>query len=279
MKILLVPTDFSHEAGAGVEYAATLANTGDFKILLLHAFDLSLADVLYTRIVPATHSFKDAAHDGLASTKDLISRKTKAKIECLFEEGTLMDAIHKTVNEQQPDYIIMGTRGAKGLKKLFGGSKTSQIIRKAQCPVISIPEKATFKGLKKVCFASGFHRDDIEELRSVVELVRPYQGIIKVVHAAKPDEDRIEQVMYAFEKNIRKQISNSHFDFEVIQGMQLQETLERYLDSEQPDLFAISTRKRQSIERIAGPGISESLSLECRYPILIFHQATPPLIF
>jgi len=241
MKTLLVPTDFSHEAGAGVEYAAAFAGKGDFKIILLHAFHLNTVDILYTQMVPATHSFKDSAHDQLLLTRDLISDKVKLQPECVFEEGSLNDVISKTVNEKKIDYIIMGTRGAKGIKKLLRGSHTSGIIRNALCPVISVPQNIRFQGFKKVCFATNYHRDDIAELHSIVDLVKPYKALIKVIHAAEMDENRIEQIMYAFEKNARKQIHYPHFYFGVLKGNDLQETLHDYLNAEKPDLFSIST--------------------------------------
>lgn len=279
MKTILVPTDFSHEAGAGVEYAAALAGKGDYKLILLHGFHLNAADILYTQIVPATHSFRNAARDQLQLTADLISSKVKIQPECIFEEGALGDVISKVVKKRKIDFIIMGTHGAKGLKKLFLGSHTSNIIRNAQCPVISVPQKFSFKGLKKVAFATNYHRDDIEELRSLVDLVKPFHARIDIIHAAGVQEDPLSQIINSFENNVKKQIPYSQLYFQVIKGTPVLETLHTYLDTEKPDLFAISTRKRLLIGRLAGPGISETLSLECRFPLLIFHQATPPLVF
>lgn len=279
MKTLLVPTDFSHEAGVGVEYAIALATRGDYKLVLLHAFRLDLADLLYTQIVTATSSFRSAALRQLIVTRNLISTKLSSIPDYIFEESTLEDAIRKVVKERKIDFIVMGTHGAKGIKKLLIGSHTSGIIRSARCPVLSIPQHTQFKGFKKVVFATNCHHGDISELRSLVDLVKLYQAKINILHASRDSDDRFIPIMTAFEKNVRKQIHYPHFTFQVLGGNQPEEALNDYLELEQVDLFAISTRKRLLIERLAGPGISENFSLECRFPLLVFHQATPPLVF
>lgn len=279
MKTILVPTDFSPEAGAGLEYAAAIAGEGDYKLILLHAFQLNTADFLYTQIVPATHSFRDAARDQLQLTRDLVSSKVKIQPEYIFEEGALGDIINKIVKKRKIDFIVMGTQGAKGLKKLFLGSHTSGIIRNADCPVISVPQKIRFVRFKKVAFATNYHRDDIKELRFLADLVKPYHAHIDIIHAAGVQEDPLSKVIRSFENNVKKQIDYSRLSFRIIKGTPVLETLHTYLDTEKPDLFAVSTRKRLLIERITGPGISETLSLECSFPLLIFHQATPPLVF
>ncbi|WP_317897687.1 universal stress protein [Aurantibacillus circumpalustris] len=279
MKIILVPTDFSPEAEAGLEYAVALAGREDYRLILLHAFHLDTADILYSQIVSTVQSFKDVALEQLQLTRDLISSKVKIQPECIFEEGALGDVVNKIIKKRKIDFIIMGTHGAKGLKKLFFGSNTSGIIHNARCPVISVPQDLRFKNFSKIVFATNYHREDIEELRLVVDLVKPNNAYINVIHATRTPDNRLSPIMQAFEGNVRKHIHYPYFSFQMLKGNQTQETLSKYLETEKPDLFAISTRKRQFIERLAGPGISETFSLECHFPLLIFHQATPPLVF
>ena len=71
------------------------------------------------------------------------------KCETLFAHGNLITALKKILAVQQPDLIVMGTKGASGLKKLLIGSNTVKVISKTKVPVLVIPEVARFKNFFK----------------------------------------------------------------------------------------------------------------------------------
>ena len=48
-----------------------------------------------------------------------------------------------------PDLIVMGTKGASGLKRILIGSNTVNVISKTKVPVLVIPEVARFKNFLK----------------------------------------------------------------------------------------------------------------------------------
>lgn len=278
MKTLLVPTDFSREAQAGLEYAAALSLTINARIILLHAFQLGVTDLLYTQIVPATRSFKESARDQLQLAGNVINNMTNQVPHCIVEEGTLGDAIAKTRREHKIDYIVMGTHGAKGLRKIITGSHTSRIIHNASCPVLSIPQETKFHGLKKISFATRYTRSDITELRALAEFARPFNAEIEVFHLFDINEDRIEQIMQTFGNTTRKQITYNKLKFQALQGTSVHSSMQNYLETEKPDLLAVSTRKRQFLERLAEPGLSDRISFECQVPLLVFHQLPDPFI-
>lgn len=279
MKTVLVPLDFSHEAGSGLEYAAALSVGTDLKIILVHAFHMSLAEELYTRIVPASASFKEDVRNQLLLYRDTISSKTGHIPRCLVEEGSLCEVIRKVQNEHKIDYIVMGTRGTKGLRKLFAGTHTSHILHSASCPVISVPLGTRFAGLKNISFATSYHRSDIAELTILREFAGPFKTTIRIFHLSGANEDPTGQIMNAFEKNVRRQISYDHLEFQIVNKKSGFKTMQDYIEVEKPDLLAISTRKRQYLERLLAPGLSDTLSFECKVPLLIFHQRTDPVIY
>jgi nucleotide-binding universal stress UspA family protein len=57
----------------------------------------------------------------------------------LQRSGDLAEAIVDTVEEEGVDLIVMGTRGHDSLADMFRGSRTEQLIRRAPCPVLSVP--------------------------------------------------------------------------------------------------------------------------------------------
>src|SRR5450432_1125781 len=85
--------------------------------------------------------------------------------ESELAHGNLVDSLRKIIAVQPPDLIVMGTKGASGLKKLLMGSNTVNVIANIKLPVLVIPEVARFdhflnKGRNRIVLAT-----DLEELQ------------------------------------------------------------------------------------------------------------------
>ena len=65
--------------------------------------------------------------------------------EHITRTGDPVDVILKIEKEHDVDLIVLGTRGRKGVKRMFHGSVAESIIRSAHCPVLTLrkPESET----------------------------------------------------------------------------------------------------------------------------------------
>ena len=69
--------------------------------------------------------------------------------ESSIAHGDLITTLKKIIAVQQPDLIVMGTKGASGLKKILIGSNTVNVIANTKVPVLVIPEVARFENFLK----------------------------------------------------------------------------------------------------------------------------------
>jgi len=88
-------------------------------------------------------------------------------------QGSLVDALQEITDVQQPDVIVMGTKGASGLKRILIGSNTVNVIAKTKLPVLVIPEVARFenfmmKGKNRIVLATDL--DALEDEDSLLIL-------------------------------------------------------------------------------------------------------------
>ena len=65
-----------------------------------------------------------------------------AAIECVAVEGNVAPEIVRLARELPADLIVMGTHGRTGFDRLMLGSVTERILRKAPCPVLTVPRRA-----------------------------------------------------------------------------------------------------------------------------------------
>jgi nucleotide-binding universal stress UspA family protein len=56
----------------------------------------------------------------------------------VIEEGDAADVICKEAADRGTDVIVVGTHGRTGLKRLFLGSVSEHVVRRAPCPVLVV---------------------------------------------------------------------------------------------------------------------------------------------
>jgi nucleotide-binding universal stress UspA family protein len=60
----------------------------------------------------------------------------------VVEEGSPVPAILRVIDELGCDLVIMGTHGLGGFQQLLLGAVTEKVLRRALCPVMTIPPPA-----------------------------------------------------------------------------------------------------------------------------------------
>ena len=77
-------------------------------------------------------------------TLNAFSRAAAAGIDvdALVEVGTPATCIVETATRAHASLVVMGTHGASGFEHLVLGSVTEKVVRKAPCPVLTVPPRA-----------------------------------------------------------------------------------------------------------------------------------------
>src|SRR5690606_36873058 len=129
MKNILIPTDFSENSWNAIEYALQLYKKDRCNIYLLHVVSTMeyLGDDL--SLIPAINSLEDTMiKDAKAQLQTLekrigrLSFNTKHNFIPMAVYGLFLDTLRSEVNDKEIDMIVMGTKGASGLKKVVLGS-------------------------------------------------------------------------------------------------------------------------------------------------------------
>jgi len=137
---ILVPTDFSPDANAALEYAIDFAGLFGARIHLLHAYY-----IVPQAATPWSYSFpaglvEDVRQDAMRRVEALgekvKARGIEASSEVSGEPPSI--AIVAAAERQKADLIAMGTRGLTGIKHVLLGSVAERTLRFAPCPVLTV---------------------------------------------------------------------------------------------------------------------------------------------
>ncbi len=126
LKTVLCPTDFSEYGNYALPYALSLARHHRAKLLVLHVADISVehADRLRGRF-PDLQAYHESAGE--------------IPVEQIVD--TDIDPANSIVRiaEQVPaDLVVIGTHGARGMRRVQIGNTTEEVVRRITVPVLTV---------------------------------------------------------------------------------------------------------------------------------------------
>jgi len=139
---ILLPTDFSNASVDAAVYALKIARQHKAKLYLLHVMDISTEAAGF--YVPH-QSFENLDDEMLIAAEKMLYEFAQKNIkgyrnyELRVVSGEPYKVIIKTIKSLNIDLCVMGTFGKVAIERLFVGSTTERVMRKALCPVLIIP--------------------------------------------------------------------------------------------------------------------------------------------
>lgn len=138
---LLCATDFSPASRLGFDYALTLAQERESDLCLLHVNEWPSYPPTWYESADRTDALRkaviDAAHLELQQAVPESARNW-CRIEELVVIGRPHEEIVRVAHERQSDLIVMGVHGRGALTHAIFGSTTNQVVRHAECPVLTV---------------------------------------------------------------------------------------------------------------------------------------------
>jgi nucleotide-binding universal stress UspA family protein len=271
---ILVPTDFSNLSKVAIKYAIRFANKIDANITLLHV---------------VTHV--DTPRAGLRlrfqSLEKELLKVTKEDLDALVEEFTpqvktghqlkakigrgssFNEAVKKESKKLRSGLIIMGTRGASGLKKYIIGSNTASVIDVSHIPVLVIPELADFKNLRTVVYATDLKHIE-RELKILIPYVKEFDSVVHLIHVTTS----LKQVTQ-LEKKIESFVAKTGMTNVVIRVMvnkNIDEAIDHYVKTTKADLLTTFTHEHSFYDKLFDRSITRKIAFQSRVPLLAFKQ-------
>lgn len=141
---VLMPTDFSSCSRAAFPYACKFARESGAKLHLLHVIEPPTPALLPDgAFVPPMLDSQEDVDEVKAELHRWLRSEDAASIgsEADVRVGTPLVEILAFANEHHCDLIVLGTHGRTGVAHLLIGSVAENIVRKAKCPVLTVPER------------------------------------------------------------------------------------------------------------------------------------------
>lgn len=183
LKQILVATDLAPCATNALQYAIQWANKQPARIHVYHRIAGMPADEADTEsghFAQAINAFKDSLDPW---EKQMNAADIAFKLVCTG--GSLMEGISSYIEEQDIDYLFIGSHGMPAGRYQQIGAHAVLLAREIDVPVLIAKE--TFRpGIKHVIFASNFDRRASHCFSIFLDMIAPFTPAIHLLNIDTP---------------------------------------------------------------------------------------------
>ena len=116
------------------------------------------------------------------------------------EGGDVIQVIKDIAADNETLLIVMGMQGAGMLARLILGSNSIRMIKNTKHPLLLIPPKHKYTGLKKIAFATDLQKTDIKIAQSLLKFAGYFDAELLITHVIQSNNDVIEDEEYEHKK-------------------------------------------------------------------------------
>jgi nucleotide-binding universal stress UspA family protein len=278
MKKILCTTDFSKNAEKALRYAYSLSKQLNSELIVLHVYDTptilsgpdnaSTADEISKGVIKENlEKLSSICEKELGFNEDNLRYEVK-------DNNSSVDGILTMIDETQADLVVMGVKGASNLREAIMGSTSMGVIRKASCPVISIPEDAVNEPtVKKIAYATDLNENNFNIINGLKEFAIYFDAELSVIHISPDSEQITENELDEFQKKLLEQVNYSNLHFEVLHSNNITKSLYNYVSEKDISIIAMFEHEDKSfIEKWFRNDLVKVVEFHTKTPLISFNQ-------
>jgi nucleotide-binding universal stress UspA family protein len=296
---ILCPVDFSDSSAQALAHAAAVARWYGAELTALHVHQVMvpvigvgpyvdaslpvvLSDAERAQVETALATFAAAETSGATLTTALV------------EDLNVPAAILARIEQMRADLVVIGTQGRSGFERVMLGSVAERVLRKAACPVLTVPPHAAREALtapgaiREVLCAIDFSSSSASALCEASSWAAKAGARLTVIHVAEmlPEgpqppsaqyvayrqvlvDDARQAMLQAIPDAIRH---NSRFDERIVVGRPAAVILQ-LAEQRQAGLIVMGVRGRTAVDLAVFGSTTQQVVRRAPCPVLAVHPA------
>ncbi|MEW7279818.1 universal stress protein [Aquimarina sp. 2201CG1-2-11] len=278
-KNILIPIDFSENSWNAISYALSFFENVNCNFHLLHVVNserlMRVNIPLYEPEEIVVRKTSQKNKEQMNSFLKRIKKITHNKNHLFFttiEYGLFIDVVRKQVIDRNINYIVMGTKGASGLKEKIIGTNTGDVITKVKCSLLVIPEKASYTRINEIAFPTDYniyYKNKV--LSTITEILTLTKSSLRVLHVSKKEQDLTD-----LQKNnkyfLEDVLQNQKYSFHFLSNVDLETAVQCFVESRDIDMITMVAKNLNFFQRILFQPTVEKISYHISIPFLVLHE-------
>lgn len=138
---IVCPVDFSDNSRRALEHAALLARWYEAELNVLHVMPL-MPTVFGIATPMVTDAVEPATTEAIVRELAGFVSEAGARVpetQTVLRSGPAAAGILRYAADTEADLLVLGTHGRTGFERFMLGSVAEKVLRKASCPVLTVP--------------------------------------------------------------------------------------------------------------------------------------------
>lgn len=276
MKRILLPTDFSDNAYNAIQYAVQFFKNEVCTFYVLNTFTPTSYAAGYLVENPVPYGIEEVAmihsKKEIGKVEKMIQREfpnKKHHFVKLSVFNTVVAEIKKVIQTYNIDLIIMGTKGATGLKEILIGSQTMYTMKKVKCPVIAVPEGFKYEKPKEILFPTDYQLNTsnpilLPLIKNICSIHNSRLHILNAYYGVSLDQKQKETKEF-----IDEYFKENCHIFQIADGMDVLEAIEDYQKFHIINLLVMVHNKHSFFENLLFTPVINQIAYHLNVPFLV----------
>jgi len=278
IRTILWPTDFSDDSRHALDHAAAIARWYSARIVALHAFSPVYVEVPV--IAGADDGFGTSAgiYTQLCDEIAIPAAGIETRVDVL--ESAAAPAIVQYAAQHDIDLIVIGTHGTSGFEHLLLGSVTEKVLRKARCPVLTVPPRVRSTSslpFKRIVCPTDFSASSIAALETALSFAQEGDARLTIVHVLEDADENELFVARPYDVHHHRGLRERHLR-ELVDSM-VPAALREW---SAPSLVIGSGKPYQEILRVAGEQNADMIVMGVQgrtpFDVMMFGSTTNQIV-
>jgi len=244
------------------------------EIHFLHIMDMP--DTVTLNVAGQIETCGDIDAGFVNSQKEIAERKLENlkklygdKIQTHLALGKITDNIISFSQKNGFDLIVMGTKGAWGVKEKLSGSETQMVARRSEIPLLSMMCDRSQLTIKNILMVHDFRNPENENMELLKKLITAFSTVIHFLQVVKDESENLWLLSQMDEFARLNGITN--FKKHLLNDKDIENGVIHFNQMHEMDIICLGTHGRKGIERIIHPSATEKLINHLFKPIISFH--------
>jgi nucleotide-binding universal stress UspA family protein len=185
---ILCPVDFSDISQHALDHAAAVARWYEARLTMLYVFaNFPVMDVPPLVLEEPDRTRLMAAMRGMAAA---VPREVPVDFR-IHQAPYVHDEILAQLDAIHADLLVLGTHGRSGFQRLFLGSVTEKVIRKATCPTLVVPPRAPHLAagapvqFRRILCPVDFSESSLDALAYAINMAEEADAKLTLLHVVE----------------------------------------------------------------------------------------------
>ena len=269
MHQILVPVDFSDASAHALKFAYSINKHFFARLQILHLFDVPITagddSELYLKNFDAYRkSFDDELWDFVKTNKGEFHYET----EVFSTSGGHYQGIIEFSRKHHNDMIIIGHKGAGGLRRWLFGSVSRYLLTHPPIPVLSVPESFEGSEIRKIVLSTDLSMLISDQqcifLKNFAERMNASINIIHVKDKGEISLPVEEKVVASLRNHFGKDVEYVSIE----QGEHISSAINKYIHNNNIDLLVTVPHFHTWIDRMLIGSETKDLSSIIKIPLM-----------